>query len=142
MDGVNGVNSLSSMDQWGEKNATTVPPRGKPAGAPEAEPDVELAISDLAQARMESLESPASADGRETMKMSTKNGGIDFGVDSGGFEWPLDAQANATVSQPQSETMNAWEAAKQVVNGVYVDDAQASESAYIALGKSTVNASE
>jgi len=142
MDGVNGANPLSSADQWGDKSAMNVPPKGRPAGAPAVEPDVELAISDLAQARMAVLERPASADGSETMQMSTSNGGIDFGVESGGFEWPLNAQAIATVSQPQSETMNGWEAAKQVVNGVYVDDAQASESAYIALGKSKVNAGE
>jgi len=110
-------------------------------GAPEAEPDVSVAISDLAQARMDSLMGPASSDSSPTMEMGA-DGVISFGVDRGGFAWPLDANGETTASPAVSDNSVPWQAAEKAVNGVYVDDAQASESAYIALGKSTVNASE
>ena len=141
MEGVNGANPVNPAEQSHGTKIVNTPPAGQPIGAPAAEPDVSVAISELAQARMNQLDRPASADSTATMQY-TDNGGVDFGVDRGGFEWPLNTQQKTTAAQGPSESMDVWKAANESVNGVHVDDAQASESAYIALGKSTVNANE
>lgn len=142
MDGVNNSGSVGPIDQIRENSAANRPPAGKPMGAPTVEPDVSVAISDMAQARMDNLMGPESADSNATIQMSGDAGGFSFGVDRGGFAWPLDSNSETTANPSASQSMAGWEAAEQSVNGVYVDEGQASESAYIALGKSTVNASE
>ena len=142
MDGVNNSGPVGPTDQIRENLAANRPPAGKPMGAPDVEPDVAVAISDMAQARIDHLMGPKSSDSSSTMQLSGDSGGISFGVDRGGFAWPLDSNSETTANPGTSQSMAGWEAAERSVNGVYVDEAQASESAYIALGKSTVNASE
>ena len=141
-DGINGSNSLSPIDQARARVAETRPETGKPFGSPEVKADVSVAISDLAQARYDSLMQPASAATSSTMQSSADNGGIDFGVDRGGFEWPLDTGMEGTAAQGPTDSVKDWQASKDVVNGVYSANVDASESAYIALGKSTVNAAD
>ena len=75
------------------------------------------------------------------MQADQGNGGVNFGVDRGGFAWPLDAASSSTADGADFESMDGWEASANTVNGVLVDG-ESSESAYIALGKSTVNASK
>jgi hypothetical protein len=104
-------------------------------------PDVAVAISNLAQARMDTMHSPQSNESMQTMQSNASNGGIDFGVDKGGFAWPLNVGDTGT-NEGSVDSMDAWTASKQAVNGIILDEAQASESAYIALGKSSVNAAE
>lgn len=139
MEGVNGANPVNATEDSRGTKVDSTPPKGQPVGAPAAEPDVSVAISELAQARLSQLEQPSSADSNATMQY-TDNGGVDFGVDRGGFEWPLNTQQETTATPGPSESMDLWKTSNEVVNGVHFDDAQASESAYIALGKSTVNA--
>ena len=141
MEGVNGANPVNPAEQAQGTKIVSTPPTGQPVGVSAAEPDVSVAISELAQARLSQLDRPSSTDSKATLQY-TDNGGVDFGVDRGGFEWPLNTQQKTTAAQGPSESMDLWKASNEAVNGVHIDDAQASESAYIALGKSTVNANE
>ena len=140
-DGINGSNSLSSIDHARDRVSDGRPPSGEPIGAPKAKPDVAVAISDLAQARFDTLMQPAVSDSATGGQVSD-NGGFEYGVDRGGFDWPLDAESKSTASAGPSESMEAWQTSKNVVNGVYNSDVDASQSAYIALGKTSVNAAD
>ena len=142
MDGINGSQSLSPTEQSRSKTSENAPPSGEPVGVGSMRPDVAVAISSLAQARMETMHSPQSNNSMQTMQPNASNGGIDFGVDKGGFAWPLDVGDANTSEGVDIGSMDGWTASKQAVNGIIPDEAQASESAYIALGKSSVNAAE
>lgn len=142
MDGINGSQSLTHTERSRAQISENAPPSGEPMGTESMRPDVAVAISSLAQARMESMQSPQSNDSMQSMQSNASNGGIDFGVDKGGFVWPLALGDTSTTEGAEFDSMDAWTASKQAVNGIILDEAQASESAYIALGKSTVNATE
>jgi hypothetical protein len=142
MDGINGSQSMSPMDQSRARVSENAPPSGEPMGTESMRPDVTVAISDLAQARMDTMHSPQSNDSMQTMQSNTSNGGIEFGVDKGGFAWPLAVDDTSPTEGAGVDSMDAWTASKQAVNGIILDEDQASESAYIALGKSSVNAAE
>lgn len=87
---------------------------------------------------MESMMAPAEHRSG-TMDTSGANGGIEFGVDMGGFDWPLNAGAESTVSNETTSGDDGWVQSSEAT----AEDgtAASSESAYLALGKSTVNAS-
>lgn len=146
LDAINGSSNSNSAEPL-RSNPTestpvdSTPPRGRAAGVEEVEPDVAVEISDMAQARMVGMMSPAQSGSESSMQADQGNGGVNFGVDRGGFAWPLDAASSSTADGADFESMDGWEASANTVNGVLVDG-ESSESAYIALGKSTVNASK
>ena len=141
MDGINGSQPLSPTKPSSSKVAENSPASNHPVGAVNMTPDVDVAISELTQARMETMMSPQSGESSEAMRSNASNGGIDFGVDKGGFAWPLDTAKTNTSDGADLDSVDAWQVAKQAVNGMVVDETHASESAYIALGKSTVSSS-
>ena len=58
----------------------------------------------------------------------------------GGFAWPLNTTADSTVENEQVSGDDGWEQSSEATSQTGV--ASSSESAYLALGKSTVSASE
>jgi len=139
MEGINGSQSTSAGFENANRNADASPPSGAPAGAPDVQPDVSVAISELAAARLETMMAPAEH-GSDTMNTSGSNGGIDFGVEMGGFAWPLNTTAESTVENEQVSGDDGWKQSSEATSQTGV--ASSSESAYLALGKSTVSASE
>jgi hypothetical protein len=111
-------------------------------GATGATPDVSLAISQLANARLDSMMAPESAQADESMQMNASNGGVDFGVEMASFSWPLDASEASTADGADVDSVDAWSSAEKAGNGETANGAKSSESAYIALGKSTVSATK
>lgn len=130
IDGTNGPTGLAPASLIPEPSSTA-PPSGEPAGAPAAEPDVEVAISDRAQARMEAMMAPAEA-GSDTVEWNAKRGGMEFGVEKGGFDWALDVRENTTQDNAAFASEEGWSAASKVVNGVLIDEANAANR--IAMG--------
>lgn len=138
MEGINGNLSTSAVQQAPARTSEFTPPSGEPAGAPEVQPNVSVAISDAAAARMESMMAPAEHR-NGTMETAGANGGVEFGVDMGGFDWPLNADAESTVANEVTSGDDGWVQSSETT--AEVGTAASSESAYLALGKSTVNAS-
>lgn len=138
MEGITGSRSSAVVPEAPEPTSQFTPPSGEPAGAPEAQPDVAVAISDAASARLDAMMTPAEHS-NGTMQVSDSGGGINFGVEMGGFDWPLNAQADSTVAN-QSMEENGWRASSEATAQTGV--AESGESAYLALGKSSVNAAE
>jgi len=139
MDSISGSTPLNVLELSNVASVDSAPPSSKPIAVSEVKPDVSVAISEMAQARMESMAAPSDASKSATMSMNSGNGGVDFGVDKGGFDWPLNTESETTAQAAQFETENAWEPQGEVVNGLL--QADASEAAYFALGKSNVSAS-
>ena len=131
IDGTNGPTGLAPAPSVPETTSSTAPPAGEPAGAPAVEPDVEVAISDRAQARMEAMMAPAEA-GSETAGWDAKSGGMEFGVDKGGFDWALDVREKTTQDTAAFASQEGWSADSKVVNGVLIDEANAANR--IAMG--------
>ena len=139
MDSIGGSTPLNLSEHASVASSDSAPPSGKPAAVSEVKPDVSVAISEMAQARLESMAAPSDANASAAMSMNSGNGGVDFGVDKGGFDWPLDANQSTRSDAAKFDTESNWEARGEVVNGVLLDEAN--EAAYFALGKSTVSAS-
>jgi hypothetical protein len=137
LEGINGNPSTAPAGEGPAGASTAKPPSGKPIGAPEAQPDVEVAISNAANARMEAMMAPAEH-GSDTITINERNGGVDFGVEMGGFAWPLNSEQESTVANDEVSGEDGWEASREA--GAGPDVAESSESAYLALGKTTVNA--
>ena len=76
--------------------------------------------------------------GSDTININERTGGVDFGVEMGGFAWPLNSEQESTVANDEVSGEDGWEASRQA--GAGPDVAESSESAYLALGKTTVNA--
>lgn len=142
LDPINGSSNSTPAEPVRSNSSDSTPATGQPAGVEEVEPDVAVAISDMAQARMEGMMAPAESNSTTTLQMDETSGSFNFGVEMGGFAWPLDSGAPSTSEGADVDSVDAWKASENTVNGVLVGDAEAGESAYIALGKSTVNASE
>jgi len=140
MDGINGGKSLSPTEQAQQSVSNNRPPSSAPVGAPAITPDVSVAISNLAKSRMKAMMAPPSEAQMGTANWNEETGSMDFGVDKGGFSWPLDAGQEATVTASKFESQSMWTASSEAVNGVVVDDAN--ESAYIALGKTAISDSQ
>ena len=139
MDSISGTTPLNVLELSNVSSSDSAPPTGKPIAVSDVKPDVSVAISEMAQARLESMASPSDASESATMAMNSNNGGVDFGVDKGGFDWPLNSENENTAQAAKFEGESTWDAKGEVVNGVL--QAESNEAAYIALGKSTVSAS-
>jgi|TARA_B110000495_G_C22660237_1_gene390862 hypothetical protein len=139
MDSVSGSTPLNVLELSNSASVDSAPPSSKPIAVSEVKPDVSVAISEMAQARMKSMASPSDASNSATQSINTDNGGMDFGVEKGGFDWPLNAGSETTAQAAKFDSEDAWTAKGEAVNGL-ADDV-ANEAAYIALGKSTVSAS-
>ncbi len=137
MDSINGTATAGPMEQVRDNMTKNAPPSAAPAGAPAVEPDVAVAISEMAQARMDSMMAAPAEAQKGNAAYNGTTGGMDFGVDKGGFDWPLDAKQSSTASVAEFESQGGWEAAGQSVNGVLLDEASAAE--YIALGKTSIS---
>ena len=135
IDGTNGPTGLAPASLVPEASSTA-PPSGEPAGAPAVEPDVEVAISDRAQARMEAMMAPAEA-GSDAAEWDAERGGMEFGVDKGGFDWALDVRENTTQDNAAFASEEGWSAASKVVNGVLIDEANAANR--IAMGDTGIS---
>lgn len=136
IDGTNGPSGLAPAPLVPEATSSTAPPAGEPAGAPAVEPDVAVAISDRAQARMEAMMAPAEA-GSEAVKWDAKSGKMEFGVDTGGFDWPLDVREETTQENAAFATQDGQSANSKVVNGVSLDAANAANR--IAMGDTSIS---
>lgn len=139
MNSVSGTPPLGVQEHGYVASSDSAPPSSKPIAVSEVKPDVSVAISEMAQARMESMAAPADASQRAGLSENTSNGSLEFGVDKGGFDWPLNAEDGNTAEASKFESQNGWEAQGKVTNGILESDAN--EADYIALGKSTVAAS-
>jgi hypothetical protein len=135
MDSISGATPLNVLELSNVSSVDSVPPTGKPIALSDIKPDVSVAISEMAQARMESMAAPSEALDRSTVAMDSRHGG----VDKGGFDWPLNSRNDTTAQVAKFDGESTWEAQGEVVNGVL--QSESNESAYIALGKSTVSAS-
>jgi|GEM_PF-6548088 len=139
MDGINGSVPASPNGEAPAQNTAFSLPSGEPAGAPEVAPGVAVEISEAAKARLDSMMAPSELSS-DTFNASAENGGVEFGVEMGGFDWPLNAGADSTVSTQSESGDDGWlqSSESDSLTGI----AESSESAYLALGKSTVNAAE
>ena len=138
IDGMNGSSGPNTTEPLVSNLNQSVPPSGSPAGAPPVEPDVEVALSELAQARLAAMQSNApSSDDQAAWDAS--NGSMSFGVDKGGFEWSLDVQEASTNQGASFQSQDSWANDDNVVNGVLVDDANAANR--IALGDASLKPS-
>lgn len=139
MDSVGGSTPVNVLELSSVASVDSAPPSSKPVGVSEVSPDVSVAISQMAQARLDSMAAPSDASQSATLSMNSESGGMEFGVEKGGFDWPLNAGSETTAQAAKFDSEDAWVAKGEAVNGVPED--AANESAYIALGKSTVSAS-
>lgn len=135
--GINGLSTAGATDQLHETMNKTRPPSGSPAGAPSAAPDVEVAISQVAQARLDAMQAPAAEPSQGDPSWDAASGSMDFGVEKGGFDWPLNANQSSTASGTGFESQEGWSAAGDVVNGVLLDDANAANE--IAMGDTSIS---
>jgi hypothetical protein len=140
MDSVSGSTPSNVLELSNIESVDSAPPSSKPIAVSEVKPDVSVAISQMAQARMESMAAPSDASESETLSVNSKSGGMEFGVEKGGFDWPLNAGSETTAQAAKFDSEDAWVAKGEAVNGILND--AGNESAYIALGKSTVSASK
>jgi len=139
MDSISNITPTDVSELSNFSAADSTPPTGKPIAVSDLKPDVLVAITEMAQARMESMAAPSDASEKATMVFNPRNGGVDYGVEKGGFDWPLNAENENTAQAAKFEGESTWDAKGEVVNGVL--QAESNEAAYIALGKSTVSAS-
>lgn len=140
MDSISGTNPLNVLELSNVASSDSAPPSSKPIAVSEVKPDVSVAISEMAQARMESMAAPADASKAASMSENSSNGSLEFGVEKGGFDWPLNAGDATTAEASKFESENGWKAQGEVTNGILQSDTN--EADYIALGKSTVSASK
>ena len=134
---INGLGTAGATDQLHETMNKTRPPSGSPAGVPAVEPDVEVAISEVAQARLDAMQAPTAEASKGDSAWNSANGSMDFGVGDGGFDWPLNANQSSTASGAEFQSEEGWSAGCEVVNGVLVDEANASNQ--IAMGQVAVS---
>ena len=135
--GINGLSTAGATDQLHETMNKTRPPSGSPAGAPSVEPDVDVAISEAAQARFDAMQAPAAEASRGDASWDASSGSMDFGVDKGGFDWPLNATQTGTATGTEFQSDEGWSAGGEVVNGVLVDEANAANQ--IAMGQTAIS---
>ena len=79
---------------------------------------------------------PAEA-GSDTVEWNAKRGGMEFGVEKGGFDWALDVRENTTHDNAAFASEEGWSAASKVVNGVLIDEANAANR--IAMGDTGIS---
>ena len=135
IDGINGTNGPSAPDPLLENLNRAKPPSGSPAGAPVVKPDVEVALSELAEARLQAMQSNAP-DASQEASWDASSGSLNHGVDKGGFDWSLDVTEGSTNEGMAFKGDEAWANTDQVVNGVLVDEANAANR--VALGDTSL----
>lgn len=139
MEGINSDLSTSAVSEASARPSDYSPPSGAPVGTPEAQPDVSVVISDAAAARLEAMMAPAEHSS-DTIKVDGGSGMMNFGVEMGGFDWPLNAGAESTIENEDVSGDKGWTQSSEPTSVTGV--AASSESAYLALGKSTVSSAE